>query len=48
MNIALVAHDGRKEELLEWVSYNRSFLMCHKLFATGTTAKLIKNIKELK
>ena len=43
MNIALVAHDGRKKELMEWVRYNWETLsdMNHKLYATGTTGKLI-------
>lgn len=44
MNIALVAHDGRKKELLEWVEYNHEILSKHNLFATGTTGKLIKKI----
>ena len=44
MNIALVAHDGRKKELIEWVNYNRMLLESHHLYATGTTGKLIKNI----
>ena len=45
LNIALVAHDARKEELVEWVKYNHTLLMSHHLYATVTTAKLIKNIK---
>lgn len=44
MNIALIAHDGRKQELLEWVNYNMETLSKHSLFATGTTGKLIKEI----
>lgn len=44
MNIALVAHDGRKKELLEWVKYNAEALMKHQLFATGTTGKLIQEM----
>lgn len=44
MTIALVAHDSRKKELIEWVRYNLSELMNHELYATGTTGKLIKNI----
>lgn len=43
-NIALVAHDGRKKELIGWVTYNREELSKHNLFATGTTGKLIKEI----
>ena len=46
MNIALVAHDGRKKELLEWVEYNLEELKNHNLFATGTTGKLIKSISK--
>ena len=42
MNIALVAHDSRKKELIEWVTYNLPTLRKHKLYATGTTGKLIK------
>ena len=41
MNIALVAHDGRKKELIEWVKYNWETLSQHNLFATGTTGKLV-------
>ena len=44
MNIALVAHDGRKRELLEWVKYNAEALIKHQLFATGTTGKLIQEM----
>ena len=40
--IALIAHDNRKKDLLEWVKYNREQLQQHTLFATGTTGQLIK------
>ena len=45
MNIALVAHDGRKQELLDWIKYNFKTLEKHNLFATGTTGKLISEIE---
>lgn len=44
MNIALVAHDSRKEELKEWVKYNWQSLINHNLYATGTTGSIIENI----
>ena len=47
MNIALVAHDSRKKEMIEWVTFNVKELSKHNLFATGTTGKLIKQIKIL-
>ena len=44
LNIALVAHDGRKEELISWVKFNASMLSKHNLYATGTTGRLINEI----
>jgi methylglyoxal synthase len=35
--IALIAHDNRKADLLEWAVFNRDTLARHKLHATGTT-----------
>ena len=40
--IALVAHDNRKADLVEWVSYNRDILLKHKLVCTGTTGRLVE------
>src|ERR1043165_6886490 len=40
--IALVAHDNKKRELLEWAIYNRITLSKHRLYATGTTGNLIE------
>jgi methylglyoxal synthase len=40
-NIALVAHDHRKADLLEWSRFNRGTLSGHTLFGTGTTGRLI-------
>jgi methylglyoxal synthase len=40
-NIALVAHDNRKKDLLEWVKVNKEKLKLHNLFGTGTTSSMI-------
>jgi len=40
--IALVAHDHKKRDLLEWAKYNKGLLADHELFATGTTGALIE------
>jgi methylglyoxal synthase len=40
--IALVAHDNRKKDLIEWVEWNYKLLIVHKLICTGTTGKLIE------
>ena len=45
--IALVAHDNKKNELIEWAIYNRSALSKHKLCATGTTGTLLEEALEL-
>lgn len=39
--IALIAHDNRKADLLEWARYNAGTLAQHELFATGTTGQLM-------
>ncbi len=40
-NIALVAHDNMKRDLVEWVEYNYHTLLRHRLVCTGTTGRLI-------
>ncbi|MBW7857878.1 MAG: methylglyoxal synthase [Leptonema sp. (in: Bacteria)] len=40
--IALVAHDHRKETLLDWVKFNQGSLSRHLLYATGTTGQIIE------
>jgi methylglyoxal synthase len=44
--IALVAHDNKKSELVEWAKYNRERMMKFDIIATGTTGRLLE--KELK
>jgi methylglyoxal synthase len=39
--IALVAHDNKKKDLLDWAKFNRGTLAGHRLFATGTTGDLL-------
>ena len=41
-NLALVAHDNRKADLIEWVERNYESIMHHKLICTGTTGALIE------
>ena len=40
--IALVAHDNKKKDLIEWAEHNKIVLARHELFATGTTGKLLE------
>ncbi len=40
-HIALVAHDNRKEDLLEWAHFNRSTLAKHHLYSTSGTGKML-------
>jgi hypothetical protein len=40
--IALVAHDKKKEDLINWAVYNKKELSKHELVATGTTGKLLE------
>ncbi len=40
--IALIAHDNKKKDLIEWAVHNKTELSKHSLVATGTTGKLIE------
>ncbi|MFX1536809.1 MAG: methylglyoxal synthase [Promethearchaeota archaeon] len=40
--IALIAHDHKKADLLEWVKFNKGTLLQHELFATGTMGKVLE------
>jgi methylglyoxal synthase len=43
-NIALVAHDNRKKDLIEWAEWNFKVLSQHHLVCTGTTGKLLEEV----
>lgn len=47
-NIALIAHDGKKEEIIQWCLRNRDILKKHDLCGTGTTARMISDRTNLK
>lgn len=40
--IALVAHDNKKHDLLEWAQFNRDLLAHHEVYATGTTGNVLE------
>ncbi|MDF2941488.1 MAG: hypothetical protein K0S01_346 [Herbinix sp.] len=46
-HIALIAHDSKKQEIVEWVETNKHILKNHFLSGTGTTARLISEKTEL-
>lgn len=41
--IALVAHDNKKKDLIEWAEFNKGVLARHELLATGTTGSLLED-----
>jgi methylglyoxal synthase len=43
-NVALVAHDNRKRDLVEWVEWNYQILLNHNLICTGTTGLMIDKV----
>jgi methylglyoxal synthase len=42
--IALVAHDNKKRDLIEWAQFNQGSLSEHDLYATGTTGLMLEEI----
>ena len=47
-NIALVAHDNRKKDLIEWVGWNHKIIVDHNLICTGTTGRLVEEVLKAK
>jgi len=48
LSMALVAHDHKKRDLVEWARFNRLSLVSHRLYATGTTGSLLQRELDLK
>lgn len=42
--IALIAHDNKKQDLMDWAKYNRNVLIQHTIYATGTTGKILEQL----
>ena len=42
--IALVAHDNKKRDLIEWAKFNRDLLAHHQVYATGTTGRRVNEL----
>lgn len=42
--IALIAHDNKKQDLMDWAKYNRNVLVQHTIYATGTTGKILEQL----
>ena len=40
--IALIAHDNKKRELIEWTKYNRDTMLKSEVIATGTTGRMLE------
>ena len=40
--VALVAHDNKKRDLVEWAKFNKELLAHHQIYATGTTGKMLE------
>ncbi len=46
--IALVAHDNKKQDLVEWAKFNRVLLAHHRVYATGTTGTILEQALGIK
>ena len=45
--IALIAHDSKKQDLVEWARFNRDILAQHMVYATGTTGRMLEQVLEV-
>jgi methylglyoxal synthase len=46
--VGLVAHDNKKRDLIDWVTFNRVQLAEHELVATGTTGSMLEETLGIK
>jgi len=46
--IALVAHDNKKQDLVEWAKFNKNVLAHHQVYATGTTGEMLEHMLGIK
>ena len=46
--IALVAHDNKKQDLVEWARFNQNLLAQHQVYATGTTGEMLERMLGIK
>jgi len=46
--IALVAHDNKKQDLVEWAKFNKILLAHHHVYATGTTGEMLEQMLGIK
>jgi methylglyoxal synthase len=42
--VALIAHDSKKQDLVEWAKFNRDVLAQHVVYATGTTGRILEQV----
>jgi methylglyoxal synthase len=45
--IALIAHDSKKQDLVEWARFNRDILAQHVVYATGTTGRMLEQVLDV-
>jgi len=45
--IAMIAHDNRKKDLIEWVEWNWKILQDHQIICTGTTGRFVEEALRL-
>jgi methylglyoxal synthase len=47
-HVALVAHDNKKRDLVEWANFNRDLFPYHKVYATGTNGEILERELDFK